>query len=495
MEVECLYNILKHQFKSVHIVYESDPNNYKKWELSDLRLTPGNKAIYPVAIQNKSVFTAKIVLFDITSRSSLEGKIYLEIYGGESENLTYNKLVNNCTKYEWKEGVEKLEISMPSYSTVTIDLTEYVNIFNDIVNSNQDILIAVSMDNENNTLISVSTYYPLFRMEYKYAPIVYREFPVDINISNATEQIFTWKYDGGTLGQKSYEIGWSSDKQTWNSEIVETTNTEHVFQKNTFPVGEIFWRIKAINVENDESEYSYGSFTSVGRSDAPTIIKISQNAKPVIEWEASCQEAFEIRIIGENEILHDSGLLTSSNTFHYSPEVLLNNGEYLIKIRILNTYGYISDWRELNFVLNAEKPNSNAEITFIDTYDNYAVVEASGIVGEGYLIRFENGKETIVDKFENDVIKDYRTKANVKYQYAIRDHVNGFFESEKKDFTPIFDGVILHDAGNPETYVNVKFKLIKKTLTKKTKKYILNIVRRYTGDETSLIPKKICFRA
>ena len=287
-------------------------------------------------------------------------------------------------------------------------------------------------------------------------PSVSVEFPNSINIRNDMEQIFTWKYSGEDLLQSSYEIGWSNDEGvTWNIADVESSEEYHIFQANTFSVGEIIWRIRVTNSDGYYSDYAYGRFESVGESDAPVIEAVTQEAIPTITWSTSNQEAFEIHIISDR-VSYESGMRAGVDQRNFRPNVMLADGLYTIKIRILNKYGILSDWGESIVVLQTEKPISNPVLSIIPNELYGVTLSGYGLSGDGYFVRKEDGKETIVAKcVAGKEVLDCDLQPGKKYKYVLRDYAGGYVDSEEKVFVSEFDGVIVQDIEDLYSMVQI----------------------------------------
>ena len=290
-------------------------------------------------------------------------------------------------------------------------------------------------------------------------PVVTVDFPNGINILNEKEQIFTWNYSGEDLEQKNYEIGWSSDNGiTWNSEEVESSNTFHVFSTETFPTGEILWRIRATNSDGYVGEYDYGTFESVGQSEAPEIQSVSQDAIPTIIWTASNQEAFEICIKGEN-IDYNSGLIAGTETRSFQPNLMLADGIYEIRIRILNTYGVYSEWGATSIVLETEKPPYPPVLLLKE--NNLYGVKLSGYnsSGRGFYVRKGSGvnQDIIISEcMKGESFVDCNLQPGHEYTYVFREYSVGYVDSVEKKFKCEFTGVVFHDVKNLEDMVHIK---------------------------------------
>lgn len=290
-------------------------------------------------------------------------------------------------------------------------------------------------------------------------PIVTVDFPNEINISNEKEQIFTWNYSGEDLAQKKYEIGWSSNNgSTWNSEEIISSNAFHVFSAGTFPTGEILWRIRATNSDGYVGEYDYGKFESVGKSEAPEIQSVSQNAIPTIIWTASNQEAFEICIKGEN-VDYGSGLVAGTETRSFRPNLMLEDGIYEIYIRILNTYGMYSEWGMGSILLNTEKP-PYPPVLLLKENDLYGVtLHGYNSSGRGFFVRkgsSANRDIVIGESINGKGIIDCDLQPGQEYTYVFREYSGGYLDSTESIYKCEFTGVVFHDVENVENMVHIE---------------------------------------
>ena len=288
-------------------------------------------------------------------------------------------------------------------------------------------------------------------------PKVSVDFPNLIKIPSSVSQIFTWIYSGNDLPQISYEIGWSSDGGiNWNNVSGVGDEEHHIFAAETFPIGNIKWRIRAENSEGYFSEYAYGAFECVGKGKTPIIESITQSAIPNIVWSAEHQAAYEVQIKKDDAVVYSSGMIGGENK-EYTANVMLDNGKYIVQIRIMNSYGYISEWGTMLHLLEAETPNSSASFKITENKSYGVEFECWDLMGTGYVVRVEDGIETIVAKCSEEEMHDYHTKCGKTYTYILRDCVNGFKNVRYLNFKTDFIGVLLHDNSNMKSFVNIKW--------------------------------------
>ena len=442
-------------------IEKNNPDDYTRTTPTSMSADKENAFCF--LFEETNIIGIKSVKFEFSTgefSKSIESEAYLKLYSGSPERLTYNILNNECTQHKWNNNNEKIKLKVFNYKRYIVDLSEHSNILYNIAKSGKKIIIVIGTDVVDPSWMYINVgsggREVKLTLEYIVKPIASVEFPNNINIEKNKEQIFTWTYDSGALEQKSYNIGWSNDGgSNWNDESCESSNVFHTFPENIFPIGIIDWRIKVTNTEGIESDYSYGRFTCVGNSNAPIIKHVTQNSIPEITWESEQQAAFEIQIMNSNKIVYSSGFI-GGNDNKYRPNVLMKNGTYIIYLRIINVYGYISETGNYVHILNALEPESSAEMELVKNNFFGAILKCRDILGDGYIIRVCDGKETVVCKYNGNHIIDYETKSGSQYTYILRDHVEGYKDVSRIIFKPNFTGVILHDINEPENFVNIR---------------------------------------
>lgn len=217
-----------------------------------------------------------------------------------------------------------------------------------------------------------------------YVKITYEDIPPNppTNLAPASEtklndQIirFSWAHNPTQSGdtQSKFDLQWSSNGgSTWNTVSQNTTNQYYDMPTNTFPAGNILWKVRTYSANNFASEYSgQATFVSAGKPNAPVITKPVSPAnvsKPVIEWTSSGQVAFEAQVLQGTNVIWGSGE-TASVAITIQVDVdLQDNTAYTAKVRIKNQYDLWSDWATKNFTVDFESPN----IPSFDSTRDYA---------------------------------------------------------------------------------------------------------------------------
>lgn len=312
-----------------------------------------------------------------------------------------------------------------------------------------------------------------FESEYVYGaftsvlnvPSVTASYPNDVNLNNSSKSIFTWDFtEEVSVGQKTYEIGWSSDGgANWRTASIASDRHYHEYPANTFPVGNIRWRIRATNNFNKISGYSYAEFTAIGQTAAPVIVSVSQDAIPIVTWTSQYQDCFELRIRQGGKIIYESGLTPGSDVRSFRCNVMLADGVYSVEIRMVNTYGYYTEWNTYSYVLGTAKPQA-AQVSEVSVQKDFGV-KISGVVPAGlkaYVVRknAKTNETVIVGEYEREFY-DYTAPLNQEYFYTIRTYnaavLGGYTDGAWKRVFIEADGMVLHDAADMKNFIHAHF--------------------------------------
>lgn len=315
---------------------------------------------------------------------------------------------------------------------------------------------------------NIWTSYIYFNVQIGSIPKLYQSYPVDCNIKKDIQQIFTWELsDSLNTGQKSYELGISSNNgSTWETFTENTSRQYKSFAANKFVAGNYKWRIKVTNNDGITTNYSYGDFTVIGVTAAPVITSVTQSAIPTIKWTISSQDTFEFELFQGSTRLYSSGVQKGNNIRQFTPNIMIPDGNYIIRIRAMNEYGYFTEWMTYSFVLSTVKPN--AVECFIYANDDYGVNvirsleldQNTSVAAPSnsktpdaiYVLRRLYGESewNIIGKLstanemyqfiDNTVIKD------VQYEYCLRNYKEeaGYTDSESKLIMIKHPGVLIY---------------------------------------------------
>jgi hypothetical protein len=267
---------------------------------------------------------------------------------------------------------------------------------------------------------------------------------------------FEWEFVQGTSEdvQDKYDLEYSLDKGLNWTKIAQTSNNQyHILPGNTLPSGNIYWRIKTYNQFGDVSPYSeIANFYVIASPPLPQIIDVSNNAKPLIKWNSTGQQIFEIQILQNDKIILDTGQTIGVNIREYKVDKYLNDGDYTVKLRVTNEYSLNSPWAELVFTIETQKPPKPE----IDIYSGeYGVVIKSADNCQVYRDNIYIGN--MIDGYFIDCTGENHRE----YKYFIRiiDNNDNFNDSDKKLGWCCFRYNTLAPAKEPENFMLLKYGL------------------------------------
>ena len=190
--------------------------------------------------------------------------------------------------------------------------------------------------------------------------------PIDKYVDGASEIEFSWKYTISTAtNQTKYQMQYSNNGGSeWITFKTEQTGEEEhagdiwttTVEANTFPDGEIQWRIRGYNLDGIASEWSSpANIVVVAAPASPSISSISNNARPLISWQSSNDIAHQVKIQHDSETVVDSGEIAGSDQ-SYRVKDFLPDRTYIASVRVKNSFEMWSEWDTLQFIISTEKP-------------------------------------------------------------------------------------------------------------------------------------------
>ena len=297
---------------------------------------------------------------------------------------------------------------------------------------------------------------PLYSIESTY--------PVDVNVKNNVDQIFTWRASTATPPPLVKHILKYRKKGTsqFTSLTVSDGNRYQTVVANTFDVYKYEYKIE---------EYTYYDlflvesgvfeFNSIGQDAAPTITGVNNNSIPTVSWTSSNQDAFEVRVRdSEQNIIYNSGLLTGTNQSYRIPQ-FFKNGTYIVEIRELNIYGLYSDWGSREFTINPSAINKPSNI-YVTTNNKYGI-EISGTPTPGsqstYVVRRKVGSEDIevLGIYSGGIFVDYTGEGDSFYEYTLRSYNVAFADGDWIPLQVKTDEIVLQDGRDLTNYIDIKY--------------------------------------
>jgi hypothetical protein len=171
---------------------------------------------------------------------------------------------------------------------------------------------------------------------------------------------FAWTYNSDVGGeQKAFDLQWSTDQSTWTTVFETTANNYYDMPAETFPAGNIYWRVRTYNEYDEVGPYcDIQSFYAIGAPNAPAINAIpTDTARPVVSWSVFSQQAYQLQVMSDDAIVYDSGIIPGINIRQHKIKAWLADDEYTVRIRIKNEYDLWSEWGSAAVTITTVKPD------------------------------------------------------------------------------------------------------------------------------------------
>lgn len=282
--------------------------------------------------------------------------------------------------------------------------------------------------------------------------------PIGAYLDSTKPIKFEWNFVGGTPGetQTKYDLEYSIDGgKTWVI-VTETTAIKHYeLPGNTFGfTGNIIWRVRTYNNFDEISPYcENNTFNIISSPPIPQIIDISNQSRPTITWTSQDQNAFELQVIKGNEVIINTGSNASVSDRTYKLLEYLKDGDYKVKIRVINKYNLYSPWAEKTFTISTAKPQA-PEITVFGR--EYSVV--INVVNEN-LKTFIYRDEEFIGEVIDGSFTDFTGENKKYYKYYARtiDENDNFNDSNVKVARCKFNGNTLALVESPGDYLKLQY--------------------------------------
>ena len=260
------------------------------------------------------------------------------------------------------------------------------------------------------------------------------------------------------------------------------------------------WRVRAYNSIDIVGEWSEReTFFIAGAPQAPNIISVTNSARPMIFWGAEDSSVWQLQICQVLDVLHDTGETLYTGTESYKAPLFLEDGVYIVKIRVKNQHGFHSEWAVREFRIITAKPE-RPTITVADNDDSGVYLNCSGYT-EGIIYRSEAGREFIpIQKVDVGYFVDYTVISGVEYRYFLRsiETIKGdtetFIDSDTKSIIVEFSYTTIAEAGNASNYLqlwlNYNDRVRREISIVKNKTAIQFLGRDYPGFETDTFKQK-----
>lgn len=159
--------------------------------------------------------------------------------------------------------------------------------------------------------------------------------PIGTIVDNDNPVAFAWQHIISTgSAQTKADLQKSTDGETWTDLVTVTgAETETVIAAGTLASGTWWWRVRTYNLDGVAGKWSSAAqFVAIGSPSAPKLTVKDTSPKPVIEWQTTEQEAYELTLDGETTTAYGAAKRWQSPKY-------LTDGAHLVSVRVQNSYG------------------------------------------------------------------------------------------------------------------------------------------------------------
>lgn len=282
--------------------------------------------------------------------------------------------------------------------------------------------------------------------------------PIAQYISETASTWFEWIFTGGSVSdtQSKVELQYSLDNgSTWTAKTQTSADTYMVLPPNTFKKGNVTWRVRTYNNWSEVSPWSENkAFTVIGTPAVPLITSISNKARPVVKWQTQEQQVYELELLKDDGVIYKTGSIPNATDREHLVDIYLENGDYIVRIRIANEYSLYSSWAEKRFTISTPKP-AKPSISIYNGVSGVTLKTDSKLKS----IVYRNGKP--VGEMVGGTFTDYTGESEREYRYFIRviDAGDNFADSIIKSGKCRLIYNTIAPFNNPGEYIKLKYGL------------------------------------
>lgn len=187
--------------------------------------------------------------------------------------------------------------------------------------------------------------------------------PANQYLNAKSDTVFRWEYSspaGYPQNGFQAEIKYDFSPDTWVSLFSGTgEQQEYTLPADTLSGGGMSWRTRVSNDRGTWSDWSDELRNQVIAAPSKPVVNavVGSVARPTITWQSAQQLAFQMMVMSQDEtvVLYDSDTVNSKTASHKIP-LFLDNGQYIVRVRVMNEYAMWSQWGVVNAFIEADKP-------------------------------------------------------------------------------------------------------------------------------------------
>lgn len=398
-----------------------------------------NTNLYPA---RKKLISANLLIYNLEYRKTSQSWASMWCYFPTIAWGEYTLNWNNSVALRTPNGYYRDTISfavLPQNTYITIDFSQLKNVetgetfvpglskIANILLQWDDPGISATYPGVNDNMIIASretTNPPKLRIVYEDIPPD-APTPIDpIGTYKDRSSIirFAWQYNSPAGGaQNKFDLMWSTNGTSWTTISQATANNYYDMPVNTLPTGPIQWKVKTYNEYGEYAESPVNVFTCIGAPPTPIITGVTNASKPTVTWSSTSQQVYQVQMLQGSNIVYDTGSVPSISVKSHTVTIFMDDGTYMVKVRVKNEYDLFSDWASAQFTISTPKP-VKPPITLHNC--KHSVSAISDLAGNSYLLLFRKeatdyGFKCIAKSTKN-IIEDYTVESNKQYQYFVR---------------------------------------------------------------------------
>lgn len=293
-------------------------------------------------------------------------------------------------------------------------------------------------------------------------------FPLNVSVSGINGALLEWVYNSpfDTFPSR-FDVRYRVDGGSWVTKTNYSSESNPAYSTvMTNPIisqSKVEWQVMAYGAAGDAGPWSaIGTFFTIGVPEKPVIVRVSNSNRPVIYFSATNMMAWELEIRQNDIKIYETGSQPFLNVFTHTANQFFKNGNYLVRIRITNEYGLVSDWGELPFTINTVAPDALTLQVAINLR-HFIRLHFNNTGKTVYVYRSELRKNNYlrIAMTKESAFDDYTARPHQRYEYFVR-VVNpdfSFADSNVEVGTLNFLQTTIAEYDNPIDMVKLMYQL------------------------------------
>ena len=217
--------------------------------------------------------------------------------------------------------------------------------------------------------------------------------PVSTMVDGSSGTVFRWGHMISTgTAPTGADLQYSTNGSSWSTlATVSGSATSTTIAAGTLPSGNVYWRVRTYNTDSAAGSWSSAANVFVINAPDAPVVSVEQTPRPLIIWQASGQEGYQIRISG----VWESGSVYGIDNSKKCP-VIIPDGEYAVEVRVVNEYGLWSEWGSAPLTV-ANSAGSSITLTATASGSVYLTWTTSGTY-ERYLVERDGDPVAVTEE-------------------------------------------------------------------------------------------------